>query len=105
MTDYKALADAQAAEIAEAKGQIEFLDRQNTGLRDQHSRDSKTLREYAQARDDLRKERDRLRQQLEWTERYALDSLKTNSRDMDDWRGDMRHIANSARAALAQEQS
>jgi hypothetical protein len=69
LADIPAIFDAQAAEIADAKGQIEFLDRQNTGLRAQHSRDSKTLREYAQARDDLRKERDRLRKAVQETVR------------------------------------
>jgi len=49
-------------------------------------------------------ERDALKAQLEWTERYAQDAIKTGSKDMDDWRGDMEHIANSARAALSQSE-
>lgn len=49
-------------------------------------------------------ERDALKHQLEWTERYALDTIKTDSKDMDDWRGDVQHIANSARSALSQSE-
>lgn len=56
--------------------------------------------ELEKAIDALRAENARLRAQLEWTERYATDSAKTRSRDVDDWQGDMQHIANSARAAL-----
>ena len=59
--------DAQTAEIAEARSQIERLDRQNAGLRAQHDQDSKTLREYAQARDALEAENRRLREALRWT--------------------------------------
>jgi hypothetical protein len=45
----------------------------------------------------------RLRAQLEYTDRYAIDSIRTASRDLDDWRGDMLHLSNSARAVLAKE--
>lgn len=106
LADIPAIFDAQAAEIAQAKGQIEFLDRQNTGLRDQHSRDSKTLREYAQARDDLRKERDRLREALNWTA-AALQAVANEDDEfrMDTVKRTAREILDQADAALAQEGS
>ena len=106
-----AIFDAQASEIAEAKSQIEFLDRQNTGLRDQHSRDSKTLRGYAQARDDLRKERDRLREALLWVS-ATLNNLVNEGHIAEDdlivMHGEPKvvgQILGAADAALAQEGS
>jgi Uncharacterized conserved protein len=45
----------------------------------------------------------RLRAQLEYTDRYAMDSIRTASRDLDDWHGDMLHLSNSARAALLKD--
>lgn len=89
--------DAQAAEIAEAKGQIEHLDRQNTGLLAQHDRDSKTLREYAQARDGLRwacaaleAEKARLRYALRWTSAALQEACRrpTIITEKDRWRID-----------------
>ncbi|MCZ4330737.1 hypothetical protein [Castellaniella denitrificans] len=89
--------DAQAAEIAEAKGQIERLDRQNAGLRAQHDRDSKTLREYAQARDGLRRacaaleaEKTRLRYALRWAAGALQEACRrpTIITEKDRWRID-----------------
>lgn len=89
--------DAQTAEIAEAKGQIEHLDRQNAGLRAQHDRDSKTLREYAQARDGLRRacaaleaEKTRLRHALRWTSAALQEACRrpTIITEKDLWRID-----------------
>lgn len=66
--------DAQTAEIAEAKGQIEHLDRQNAGLRAQHDQDSKTLREHAQAQSS-----GNASDEPEW-----LQSLRLEARDLSD---------------------
>lgn len=110
--------DAQAAEIAEAKGQIEHLDRQNAGLRAQHDRDSKTLREYAQARDGLRRacaaleaEKTRLRYALRWAAGALQEACRrpTIIDVKDRWRIDREtrttgEILASADVALAQEQ-
>lgn len=109
--------DAQVAEIAEAKGRIEHLDRQNTGLLAQHDRDSKTLREYAQARDGLRRacaaleaEKARLRYALRWTSAALQEACRrpTIITEKDRWRIDREvrttgEILASADAALSGE--
>lgn len=61
VTEHIRISNEHATEVAEARGQIEHLDRQNTGLHEQHDRDSATLRQYAAERDALRAECERLR--------------------------------------------
>lgn len=109
--------DAQTAEIAEAKGQIEHLGRRNAGLRAQHDQDSKTLREYAQERDGLRRacaaleaEKTRLRYALRWTAAALQEACRrpTIITEKDRWRIDHEirttgEILASADAALQEK--
>ncbi|WP_236235060.1 hypothetical protein, partial [Pseudomonas tohonis] len=57
----------------DALGSYVFYDHyeaKRKGWAEQHSRDSKELRELCQARDDARKERDRLQRNLDFTEQW-----------------------------------
>lgn len=89
----------------------DLLSEREAGLLAQHERDSATLRRYAQQRDDLRKERDALRESLRWTAAvlqdaagspYCVDesgvfAIEGESRTMT-------QILDAADAALAQHQ-
>ncbi|MCR4158780.1 hypothetical protein NUK34_07935 [Kerstersia gyiorum] len=71
----------------------DLLSEREAGLLAQHERDSATLRRYAQQRDDLRKERDALR-----------DALQAMVDDFDGCYAEAEPAMIKARAALAQHQ-
>ncbi|CAM4133780.1 hypothetical protein [Kerstersia similis] len=71
----------------------DLLSEREAGLLAQHERDSATLRRYAQQRDDLRKERDALR-----------DALQAMVDDFDGCYAENEPAMIQARAALAQHQ-
>lgn len=71
----------------------DLLSEREAGLLAQHERDSATLRRYAQQRDDLRKERDALR-----------DALQAMVDDFDGCYAENEPAMIKARAALAQHQ-
>ena len=64
-TDMAYIAACSPEAILAILDELDAQRQQNTGLLDQHTRDSKMLREYAQARDDARKERDTFRAALQ----------------------------------------
>ena len=98
-------AHANASLIAESRNALPVLLAEHDGLLAQRHTDSKMLREYAKQRDDLRKERDALREVLQESDNQLREVLASITDERVHFDGDEFHACLAAnRAALAQEQ-